>query len=405
MTAPHHSTVQKWVWRYGCAELNSPKEQADDWIAIGDLTVSLGKMKVMAVLGVRSDKIMNNLAHDRAIGMDNDKNKTKTRSNLTLSHEDVEVLALAPCERSNWEFVNQTFEHAVEKVGGSFKAIVIDRGSDIKKGAKFFQQSHLGTKIIHDISHLLSNVMEKILKDDPIWIAYLKDLTLTRHRVQVTEFAALMPPTLQRDARYMDISDIVYWSSKIADIRNSGNLDAIPEERFNEYLGWLKKYEEPLAEVEIIVSIAEMIKEITREEWLSAGCYEYISSFLEETGIVKGKVKEFVEMALALILEETNKLGDDTILASTEVLESIFGKYKLINSGSGQGVSGNVLGMCIFAGSKLTEEKVLTNLETCSTQSVKDWVVNKVGETIGRLRKRFFKKTKIDEKNKAMKMA
>jgi hypothetical protein len=130
MTAPHHSTVQKWVWRYGCAELNSPKEQADDWIAIGDLTVSLGKMKVMAVLGVRSDKIMNNLAHDRAIGMDNDKNKTKTRSNLTLSHEDVEVLALAPCERSNWEFVNQTFEHAVEKVGGSFKAIVIDRGSD-----------------------------------------------------------------------------------------------------------------------------------------------------------------------------------------------------------------------------------------------------------------------------------
>ncbi len=379
--APHHTTIRNWIWRNGYAILNSPKETADDWIAIGDLTVSLGKMKLLAIIGVRAAAI-------------------KNKPDLTLSHKDVQVLELAPCERSNGEFVNKTFSDAMKRIDNPFRAIIIDRGTDIKKGATLFQESHPETKIIHDISHKLSNVLEKILKDDPTWIAYNKELTLTRHRVQQSEFAALMPPVQRRDARFMDISDIVFWPDRILKAKDNGNLKDISANRFEEYLGWMRKYKESLIEWETIVQAGEMIKEITRECWLSKEIYAYIKTAFEEFQIKGSKIKLFIDDSLKAVLEEVEKLGDDEImLCSTEVLESIFGKYKAINAGSEQGISGNVLAICSFVSSEKTEEQILINMEQCSTKTMNTWVVKKVGDTLGKLRKKFFKKsrTKFDK--------
>ncbi len=381
--SPHHTTIRNWIWRCGYAILTSPKESGDDWIAIGDLTVSLGKMKVLAVMGVKKSKIEN-------------------RDDLTLNHKDVEVLQLAPCIRSNGKFVCDILNNAAKCIKGSLMAVVIDRGPDVKKGTSLFKENNPSTKILHDISHKLSNVMEKNLKNDPLWIDYTGELTLARHRVQQTEFTALMPPVQRRDARFMDIRDIVFWKSRINEIKKRGNLKEIPEERFNEYLGWLNKYTDPIAEWEIMVEACEMIKEITRKCWLSKDIYEYIKNAVGYFEIAEGKAKEFIKEALETLHEEAEKLTDDEkILCSTEVLESIFGKYKQINVGSQQGVSGNVLGICIFTGRNLTQDQIITNMERCSTKIVKKWVEENVSETIGKLRKKFFKKeneTKFDEK-------
>jgi hypothetical protein len=387
LKAPHHSTIKNWIWRYGCACLDSPNEKRDDWIAIGDLTVCLGKMKVLAVLGVKADEI-------------------KKRQDLTLTYQDVEILELAPCIKSNGLFVCKTFNDASNRVSGgkgALQAIVIDRGSDIKKGAHLYQKSHPLTKVIHDITHKLSNVMEKALKDHPIWIAYTKELTLTRHRVQNTEFAAMMPPVQRRDARFMDISDIVLFRNRTLRIKKSGNLEGITsEERFNEYLGWLDKYEIFLNECETMVGAAEMIKENTRQHWISKEVYEYLKMNFGYCELEEGIAKEFIDNAMKTVLEEVEKLGDgETMLASTEVLESIFGKFKQINFGSEQGVSGNVLGICTFVGGGITEEKIISNMEKCSTNAMKKWVDEHVGDnSIGRLRKKIFKnlRTKFDEK-------
>jgi hypothetical protein len=413
--SPHHTTIRNWVWRYGCAELNSPKEKGEDWVIIGDVTVSLGKMKVLAVLGVRADKIKNQVdpvfdpsnqsktpdkLHDTGLNPNKIQSSRVVRKNLTLTYEDVEILALAPCVSSNGKFVKKTFDEVAKKIDSVIRVIVIDRGPDMKKGAALYKDDQPNTVIIHDISHKLSNVMEKALKDNPAWIEYTKELTQTRHRVQQTEFAALMPPVLRRDARFMDISDIVFWPDRLQKIRENGNLKEISEERYNEYLGWINKYKDDRAEWEIMVKAAEMIKEITRQNWLSKGIYEYMRSSFEQFEISEGIAKEFIEAAMSSVFEEVEKLGDDEkVLASTEILESIFGRYKLINAGSGQGVTGNVLGMCIFAGQELNEAKVIKHMEECSTKTMKQWVFEHVGESLGALRKRFFKKerTEFDE--------
>lgn len=372
--SPHHTTIRNWIWRCGYAILTSPKESGDGWTVIGDLTVNLGKMKVLALLGVQKSKI-------------------EDRNDLTLTHSDVEVLKLVPCIRSNGQFVCDALNRAAECVNGTLEAIVIDRGSDVKKGAYLFKENNSSTKIIHDISHKLSNVMEKNLKDDPRWKRYTSKLTQTRHRVQQTEFAALMPPVLRRDARFMDIRDIVFWRSRINEIKARGNLKEIAEERFNEFLGWLDKYIAPLREWEIMVEAADLIKELTRKYWLSKDLYEYIRDAMGYFKITGKKAKKFIKEALETLYEEVEKLGDEEkVLCSTEVLESIFGKYKQVNVGSQQGVSGNVLGICLFTGKNLTQDQIIVNLESCSTKIMKTWVEKNVCETIGKLRKGYFKK-------------
>jgi hypothetical protein len=73
-----------------------------------------------------------------------------------------------------------------------------------------------------------------------------------------------------------------------------------------------------------------------------------------------------------------------------------FGKYKEINS-SAQGITGNVLGMATYVGSK--ENNIKQVMEKISVKQGMQWIKEKVGDTITSFRRRFFKvlnRTKFD---------
>jgi len=116
LSIPHHTTVRQWIIRHGCHSLQTPLNHADDWICIGDLTISVGKLKCLAVLGVQWCNL-------------------EAKSDLTLPHKDVELLGLYPTEKSTGNFIEEALEDSAKRIGGHFLATVIDQGSDIKKGA------------------------------------------------------------------------------------------------------------------------------------------------------------------------------------------------------------------------------------------------------------------------------
>ena len=97
-------------------------------------------------------------------------------------------------------------------------------------------------KIFYDIAHKLSNVMEKKLKNDVIWAEYIKQLNMTRKRAYQTELAALMPAKQRAKARFMDIGYLVKWPERLAASKASGRLSSIPEERYQDYFGWIDEF-------------------------------------------------------------------------------------------------------------------------------------------------------------------
>src|SRR5258708_27722461 len=52
-SAPDWTTGRMWLLRFGLAQLNAPKDQADDWAWLIDHSVQIGKQKVLAIVGIR----------------------------------------------------------------------------------------------------------------------------------------------------------------------------------------------------------------------------------------------------------------------------------------------------------------------------------------------------------------
>ena len=99
------------------------------------------------------------------------------------------------------------------------------------------------------------------------------------------------------------------------------------------------------------------------------------------------------------MVEEADKLKPgETMICSTEVLESIFGKHKQINVGK-QGITGNILGLGSFVGNKQNEDSVKEAMENCPVKSACHWIKQKVGETTNMIRRKLFppKGTRFDK--------
>ncbi len=371
ISPPHHTTIRQWILRIGCYHIQKPLKIANDWIVIADITVDIGKMKCLAIVGVRKSEIIN-------------------RENYTLQHKDVEFLGLCLTPSPKSEIIENAFLKARDRIG-KFEGINIDQGSDIKKGAKLFQEK-FKTKIIHDIPHKLCLVMEQEFKNDPCWGSYMKELANTRNLLLQTELAGLMPPTPRLKARFMSISKFINWPQKILNNIKKGDLKFIEEDRYQRYFGWLDSSKFPLENWGFIADICEKIKEITREHGISRDVLLYLREFFKDAPITSIRVKKFIEKAINAVKEEVDKLNwNQTMLCSTEVLESIFGKYKAIYDGV-HGITGSVLGMATLTRSEQTDQEVKAIMERTSVKDLNMWFESNVGNTIGKLQKKFFRR-------------
>jgi hypothetical protein len=330
-------------------------------------------------------------------------NQLETRNDLTLSHKDVEVIGLYPTEKSTGTFVKQAYEDSAKRIGDNFLANVLDQGSDIKMGARLFQESHPKVKLLHDICHKLSNVMEHELENDKNWSAYIQELNMTRRRLFQTELSALMPKKQREKARFMDIGYLVYWPDRIKRSKENGCLKSISEERYQDYLGWIDRFVILLDQWGSMVSIVNLIKETVRKYGYSMGVYEYLKMIFDEAMTEEDRVSGFILKCLNTVLEEVKKLDEgQTLIGSTEIIESVFGKYKAINEGL-HGITGNILGICTFVGREKNVQEIKESMENSPVSKAVEFVKQKFGQTLASLRKQFFpcfKKTKFDDENK-----
>jgi hypothetical protein len=358
--------------------LEKPIEKSDDLVALADITISLGKSKGLVILGTR----LNKLEH---------------RKDYTIKHQDVEILGLHITEKATGDFVQQAFEETRNRIGFDFLSIITDQGAEMKKGCKQYLKDHPGV-VIHDIKHKMSLVMEHALKKDKAWIEYNVKMLETRRLIQQTELAAAVPPRQRNKARFMDVGYILDWPKRILKAKQSGHLNKISNERYIKYFGWFKDYKKAFEDWNILENAVDMINRICREYGLSNETYEYLKINIKKAFPNTNEyLKKFLEEALKFVEEESSKLKPGQVmLCSTEVVESIFGKFKELNSGN-QGIGANILGLATFVGPKMTETSIKKAMESCSTKKGLMWIKQKIGETIGSLRRQFFYGTKKDK--------
>jgi hypothetical protein len=369
---PSANTGQMWLLRIGLYEITRPKEQADDWVWIVDHTIQIGSLKCLLVMG----------CHLRVWQADR----------RPLEHQDLEVLALEPVAESNGEVVCKQLQQLVA-VTGEPRQIVSDRGSDVKSGISQFCQQHEGTAQVQDIAHEAALVVKKELEADERWGRYETALGRSKAKLQQTALAHLIPPRAKAKARYMNLEELVAWGQKTLtylDAPTKVETPAVPQEEFEERLGWLRPYREALAEWGGVMAVVSQTLVYVRKHGYHADAEQELA--VQHPPATETSMPGRVATALRQVVatESAKARPGERLIGSSECLESLIGKGKRLEGQQSKGgFTKMVLGMAA-AVVKPTQEYLTAALAKIKVKDVYQWCKSHLGESLQSLRRKAF---------------
>lgn len=360
--APCPNSGRGWLLRIGLAQLTCEKETADDWVWMMDHTLQLGPYKCLIIIGIRLS------SWDRE---------------RPLRHEDMTLLNLTPMERSTGEQVHAQLLTTVGQTGLP-RAVVSDEGSDLKRAMELFQQEHPQVRHQHDMKHKNALLLKRELDRDPRWAEFVKQANRTKLGTTQTALAFLNPPGLKIKARYMNLDTLVRWGTRTLAYLDGGGAGRDPSadpQKFEEKLGWLRSYRPALKRWSQLLTIAR-----TTEKAVQAGVHSLIG---EELGAqlkplaTTPAARRMSKNVLAFLGEQSSGLSDDErLIGSSEVLESIIGKYKRVQSCHSKG---GMTAMLLSIGAMLgpqTTSTIASALERIRTADVDHWCKAHLGITL-----------------------
>ena len=376
-------SVRLWLLRLGLYQLNRPKEQADDWMWIMDHTMQLGERKCLIIVGIRQSAWD---AEDRV-----------------LSHEDVDIIDLQPVTESTGEVVFRQMEAAALKTGVP-RVICSDDGSDLRRGIALFREAHPNTVWTYDIKHKTACLLKHNLENDAAWQEFVSAVQRFKQRVSVTPLACLLPPHQRGKARYMSVDVLVEWAEKHLLLLDRPNVFvpmgmdvSIVEEK----LGWLREHCDAVRRWREMLDVIGATEHYVRQEGIQGKGADELSALLPEPqSEAAGTLRQ---QLIAFVRDQARYARKgECLLGSSEVLESIIGKFKCVAGERGQhGLTGMVLSIAALVG-KVTVGAVQAALHEVTNQDLWNWSHAHLGTTLQSLRRRIALALAAEQKQKTL---
>jgi hypothetical protein len=362
--SPTYHTVRLWLLRVGLHQLLRPRATTNDWVWIVDHTQQWGETKVMILVGLRLS--------DWKPGEE------------PLAYDDLQLLAVEPVVTSTGEVVRNQFQAQADKTGVP-RAIVSDNGRDLRCGVELFQQRHPRTAWIYDIKHLTASLLKHELENNADWRAFTAAANRTKQQCSMTDLAPLAPPTQRGKARYLNLGELVAWGHKVLrwldDPRASGvgHFDQVKAE---DRLGWLRDYRQQLHEWQAALNVLATAESYLRREGISRDIVQELKPQLD-AAVDAPMSARLCDELLTRLEEQSQQLDEaERLPASSEVLESLIGKYKhLQGEQSHQGLTSMILGLGALLTPNLRETIPLAQ-QTTHVADLRQWCTEKLGTTL-----------------------
>ncbi|MBD2510064.1 hypothetical protein H6G91_22675 [Nostoc muscorum FACHB-395] len=367
---PSFSSIRKWLGRIGLYELNREKEYRSDWIFIVDLTVELGAEKALVILGV-SQQLLESEIFPLKRG---------------LGHQDIELLALEIMHSTKGEYISQKLSELTSKVGRPLQ-IIADHGSDIQKGIKLYQENYPEVIYTYDVTHAMALLLKHELVADEKYQTFIEQCTRCRQQLQQTELSFLSPPSQRSQCRYFNIERLINWAIKLLDspidiiVELVPNIEpAILRQKLKSKLGWLINYQEPLSIWSQMVKMTRTVETHLK----TCGLNQKLSSILklQQTMGANCLVNFQLKIIDYLTIESSKIQSEQTILATSDVIESLFGKYKQFSSRCPFKQIGQMILSLSLSTMKLTGSVVKLALETVRYLDLEAWSDQVFGQSM-----------------------
>jgi hypothetical protein len=368
---PHFTTVRFWLLRLGYHKLHRPKEQASDWVWIIDHSHQIGQEKCFVILGVRMSQL------------------PPPGSEFPLRLSQMEPIELEPVTVSDKEVVYRQLEANVAKTGVP-RAIINDHGGDVAGGVALFCRAHRETSEVYDASHKAACLLKARLEHNEQWKAFAAKAGQTKCSIQQTEWAFLIPPSQRVKARYMNLGPLIAWGvSTLAILDHPGPevLNYGTKERLEEKLGWLRQFRTPLQGWWEMKQTIDVVLDFARTQGLYRGAAKDLRKRLRQLPLGR-TAAQLRDDFIKFVAGQARRLKPgERIPFTSEVIESGFGKYKLLEREQSRGgLTGLLLALAACVAER-TDEVVHEALQKTRTIDVIAWVKTKLGETVGSKRR------------------
>ena len=371
---PSYSVIRQWLAKIGLSELQRPKEKRDDWVWLLDFTIELGTEKCLVVLGISSDLIREKIQKGQGC----------------LEHKDVEVLAIEIMKSTKGELVESVLEKVSNKVGIP-QQIISDKGSDLYKGIKLYKEKNKDVIHSHDITHQMALFLKEELEKEEKYQLFAQNCHQTRQQIQQTELGFLMPPKQRSKSRYFNLDELVRWGINIINyLEKEKEKEKNGQKKEGEQnrakielkLAWVKEYQESLIIWSEMLSITRSIEEKVKKEGLNTKFFQQFEQNCHKRVRLE-RIKNFQNKIEESLKREIEMLKEDEIrIMSTDVIESLFGKYKSFSQKSSLKEIRRMILTIPLSTIEITRELIKGGLEKIKNVDIKNWEEKTFGQSM-----------------------
>jgi len=404
----------------GYGLLNQEVEKRNDWIYILDFSIHLGKERCLLILGVTIESML--------------------KYGYELNHQQVRVLDIFVQEHFDGQSVKNRLSIVKEKTGVPFQ-VVSDNGNDVRSGVNLFCQENSSVIDTYDITHMIGICIKHKLEKDERWLNLQDDLRCLTQQTKQSDVSFLRPIALSKKARWLNIkneidylediyayaeksdfhlistgikiknAEEIYEQNKVncinkyeqkrleKDLKNTvfedrAEIEKLLEKykiihenveitdagksRFEEKFAVLKKHKQFFLELKELNEMAENIKTTIKSKGLCLDTLQIIE--LEYDKINYAWVKPIFYDINNRLIAEHSKCGiySKPVLCCSDIIESIFGKFKMKTNQVVGGIYETVLSIALFC-SNLTESLITEILTKVKISDVENWFKQMAG--------------------------
>lgn len=299
-----------------------------------------------------------------------------------------DVLVWSIQSQASWSgaAIARMIEQKRRQNGITIEYAISDAASNLRKG---FADSKL--KWISDCTHVLANCTQKLLKKDKSFNDFVKDMLATRAKWVMSQQHLYLPPALRAKSRFHQLLVVHQWADRLLE-----HWQELPEPVQVE-LQYVWHNQQLIALLRELHSLIEQFAALFKASGINAHTLQCWQQALdkwrqqrqENQQETPAKIEEFISTMNQYLHQQKEVLPDaQQILCCSDVIESIFGKYK--NKGGCPWLSEDILTIAAYPKTISKKEVYQALIQTCC-KDIQQWKKDFTTPSTLSLKKQLFK--------------
>ena len=253
-----------------------------------------------------------------------------------------------------------------------------------------FLKEKPGTKYTYDITHKAGILLKHQLENDSNWNLLVKKASETKRNLLHTILGYLSPPKPSDKSRWLNLDSYLNWAGKVLCFGET-NTERMEKEKYDAKLAWLYAFKPHLQEWRTMLDMLNAAKDEVKKNGIRKKSAKRFKSAISGLNTSTTRLRELKSEIANYLNEESVDIDDpEPWLGCTDIIESIFGKYKTFSAKTPMKEVGRaVLTMPVFT-SEISLEEVKMAMENVSMQDVSKWLFQNIGDTLFAKRKRAY---------------